>query len=211
MPPEAPAPFPDQRDRAARAVYNPALAASLDQSLRDYWQKPDQVLNALGDLEGLEVADIGCGEGYFTLRLLDRVGPNGHVYATDIQQDVLNTLATQIDKDLKDRITLSLADEHSIGIPKPVDLIFLVQVFGEIDDPSDFIAKLSQIMAPHTRLVMIDSKHITDGNNGYTRPLNQNQLLDRLQALGLEPDPDYPIEAYDFLPKQFFYVLRRQG
>ncbi|MCB1049534.1 MAG: class I SAM-dependent methyltransferase [Acidobacteria bacterium] len=190
-----------------RQTYDPGLAAAFEQGQRDFWQKPDQVLDVLGDLDGLTVADIGCGEGYFTLRLLDRVGPEGTVFATDIQPDLLDRLAHSVPPEWASRLQLVLAEGDTIGIEGQVDLIFLVQVLGEVSHQRAFLSALSAIMGPTSRLVLIDSKHVTDPKTGYTRPLDQNRLLADLGSMGLVPDPQIPEENLQFLPKQFFFVL----
>jgi len=207
-PPVLPPFFPEQEGVTApsRASYNPALAAALDQGLRDFWQKPEQVLDALGDLNGLKVADIGCGEGYFTLKLLERVGPEGKVFANDIQQEMLYTLDSRIPDHLRERVVLVLGGQDT-GITEKVDVIMLIQVFGEISDRPGFLAQLKKIMHEKSRLVIIDSKHLTDPVNGFTRPLNLNKLIDEFRENGLVFPPEFQLENFRFLPKQFFFVL----
>ena len=56
---------------------------------RDSWQQPDAVIEALAIRPGSTVADIGAGGGYFSFRLADAVGPNGRVYAVDIDEDMV--------------------------------------------------------------------------------------------------------------------------
>ena len=65
---------------------------------RDRWQHPDQVLDELGVKQGSVVADVGCGKGYFTLKLAERVGSSGKVYAEDVQDDVLGNVRKEADK-----------------------------------------------------------------------------------------------------------------
>lgn len=209
-PPESPTPFPEPEGGQVplRGIYNPDLAAALDQGLRDFWQKPDQVLEALDDLDGLKVADIGCGEGYFTLRLLELVGEGGLVYATDIQDSVLRSLEAKIPPEFRNRVQLILSNAEHIGIPDKVDLILLVQVLGEVENRESFLRQLKHITHPSTRLALIDSKHITDPTNGFTRPVNLTRLLEELRASGFIIDPDYESSKFKFLPKQFFFVLR---
>jgi len=209
-PPSPPEPFPDQTGRMtpSRAVYNPELAASLDQGLRDFWQKPEEVLDTLEPLEGLTVADIGCGEGYFTLRLLPRVGPDGLVYATDIQPEVLRELEAAIPEPFRDRATLALGSEGKLGFDARADLALLIQVLGEVEDQRGLLAQIAGVMGPDSRLALIDSKHVTDPATGYTRPINLENLITQLDRAGFEWAPEYdPIEL-NFLPKQFFFVLR---
>lgn len=208
-----PAPFTanEQLDQRFRPLYNEELAAGEDRDMRNFWQKPRQLLDQLQPLEGLLVADIGAGTGYFTEHLAQRVGSAGHVIATDISQPVLETLAKEIKPELRGRVSLVLADEDRLGIETPVDLIWVVQVFGEIDDKSAFLGRLQAIMHRDTRLVIIDSKHLTDPVTGFTRPINLNALRQQFAAVGLEIAPGYPLGRFNFLPKQYCFVLRKAG
>lgn len=209
LPARPPEPFPTQSDNLIprRAPYHPQLASAFEQGRRELWQKPDKVLDSLGDLEGLVVADIGCGEGYFTLRLLERVGPTGHVFATDIQKELLAELEQRVPAQWSDRLTVVLSTEDEIGIEQQVDLILLIQVLGEVTHQKLFLTNLQRIMHPGTRLALIDSKHITDPQSGFTRPLNVPNLISELEALGFRLAPGYDRSEFDFLPKQFFLVL----
>ena len=72
--------------RATRRLFPPEDLGLLEAPDRDAWQKPEQIMDALGIADGSAVADIGAGGGWFTLRLARRVGPNGLVYAQDIQR-----------------------------------------------------------------------------------------------------------------------------
>lgn len=202
-PAEPPAPFPEE---PPRQIYNPELAAGLDQGLREFWQKPDEVLDALGELDGLKVADIGSGEGYFTMRLLNRVGPTGKVYATDIQQEVLDKLASRIPRHLLGRVECILSTPEDTRINTTVDLVLVIQVFGEVPDRRNFLRQLKLVMHDKSRLVIIDSKHLTDPDSGFTRPLNFSQLVADLAEQGLVPAGEVQL---DFLPKQYFLVLKK--
>lgn len=212
-PPQSPKPFPEPRGALlpVRSIYNPELAAKLDQNLRDYWQKPDRVLDALGDLDGLTVADVGCGEGYFTLRLLERVGPAGKVLATDIQDNLLRQLEQRVPEVFKSRIELILSEPDRVGIEEPVDVILLIQVLGEIEGQVAFLDQLQNIMHEGSRLILIDSKHITNPETGYTRPLDYDKLRAGLQKSGFRVSEDVQEGGADFLPKQFFFILEKDS
>src|SRR4029450_12444290 len=77
---------------------NPRLFAPQDLGLleppdREAWQKPDQVMDALPVAEGTTVVDLGAGGGWFTMRLARRVGPNGRVYAVDVQRLMIEAIS----------------------------------------------------------------------------------------------------------------------
>src|SRR6186713_421871 len=79
-----------QRDKHAR-LFPPEQLGLLEAAGRDEWQEPDKVMDSLGIADGSRVADIGAGGGWFTIRLARRVGPNGVVYAEDIQPEMIES------------------------------------------------------------------------------------------------------------------------
>ena len=191
-----------------RGLYQPSFEVAFEGENRDLWQKPDQVMEevikTLGPLIGMKIADIGCGEGYFTKRLAREVGDAGRVFASDIQKEVLDRMISSLDPEIAGQVVPILANEESLGIPEPVDLVFLVQVLGEVPNQRQFLEQILEIMKPGAKLVLIDSKHITDPNTGYARPQNLSRLLSELEKEGLIT-ATAPLQ---FLPKQFFFILK---
>jgi len=64
-------------------------AANFERAERDEWQKPNEVIRVLGARNGMVVADIGAGSGYFSRRFAKAVAPGGKVYAVDIDKEIL--------------------------------------------------------------------------------------------------------------------------
>ncbi len=83
---------------------------------RNDWQQPDRVMSDLGMKPGTRVADIGCGEGYFTLRLARAVGPQGLVFAVDINARALAALKKQADQQLLTNVTV-VVSESTVDSP----------------------------------------------------------------------------------------------
>src|SRR6185503_4719912 len=79
-----------------RELFPPEDLGLLEAPDRAAWQKPDQILDALGIADGAKVADIGAGAGWFTMRLARRVGPNGTVYAQDVQPQMLAAIKRRV-------------------------------------------------------------------------------------------------------------------
>ena len=73
-------------------LFPPEQLGSLEGPDRDAWQRPDQVMDKLLIAEGSVVADLGAGGGWFTMRLANRVGPNGIVYAEDVQPQMIEAI-----------------------------------------------------------------------------------------------------------------------
>ena len=74
--------------RSETRMFPPEKLGELEGPDRDLWQKPEQVMDALGIADGTTVADLGAGGGWFTVRLARRVGPQGVVYAEDVQEQM---------------------------------------------------------------------------------------------------------------------------
>src|SRR3954453_13971204 len=64
----------------------------LERSQRDGEEMPEAALDAIGIQKGMTVADVGAGVGYFSIRMANRVGPEGKVYANDVQPEMLAML-----------------------------------------------------------------------------------------------------------------------
>ena len=92
----APAPSEDPDGRYGNPSNLDEYIAELSSPARDAWQKPDQVVGALGLKAGETACDIGSGPGYFTLRLARAVGPSGLVYAIDVESRMLQALRERI-------------------------------------------------------------------------------------------------------------------
>src|SRR5512139_444783 len=73
-------------------LFRPEDLGLLESADRDTWQKPDQIMDSLGIADGAHVADVGAGGGWFTVRLARRVGPNGVVWAEDVQTEMLEAI-----------------------------------------------------------------------------------------------------------------------
>jgi ubiquinone/menaquinone biosynthesis C-methylase UbiE len=131
----------------------------LDRNERETEENPDEALSIIGIKKGSSVADIGAGSGYMTVRLSKRVGSNGVVYASDIQQPMLDIL----DKRLKSsRITnvqlvLGAPDDPKLP-PASIDLALLVDVYHEFSQPQAMLRGIHQALKPGGRLVLLEYK-----------------------------------------------------
>src|SRR5688572_30864029 len=85
---------PQQHSR----LFRPEQLGMLEGPDRDAWQRPDQVMDALLIGEGSKVADLGAGGGWFTIRLANRVGPNGIVYAEDVQRRTIDSIKRRMQR-----------------------------------------------------------------------------------------------------------------
>src|SRR3990172_11178745 len=84
-----------KRERPGK-LFSPSKIPLLEDTGRDTWQKPEELLNALNIKKGHAVADIGAGSGYLTVKISERVGATGTIYAADIQQEMLDYISKRL-------------------------------------------------------------------------------------------------------------------
>ena len=129
----------------------------LERSEREDEEAPDVALNVLKIAKGTSVADIGAGSGYLTVRLAARVGPAGHVFATDVQPQMLNILARRLSDRKITNVTLieGTLDDPKLP-PASVDLALMVDVYHELSQPQAILRHLREALKPGGRLVLLE-------------------------------------------------------
>jgi predicted methyltransferase len=126
----APTPRPDVVVRLKRRL----KAAMLSGPGRDRWQQPNRVIDTLGIEQGMGVADIGLGGGYFTMRLARAVGAEGWVYAADTDADLRSLVADRAAAGEWTDVTTVAPPQHEPDLPEP-DLAIIVDAFHHLLDP----------------------------------------------------------------------------
>jgi ubiquinone/menaquinone biosynthesis C-methylase UbiE len=123
---------------------------------RDAWQQPEQVMNALGIANGARVADLGAGGGWFTVRLARRVGPNGRVYAEDIQPQMIESIARRVSKEGLTNVRTVLGTPNDPRLPTDLDAVLIVSTFAEMTDPVALLKNVAGLLKPNGRIGIID-------------------------------------------------------
>ena len=91
----------------------------------------------------MSVADIGAGEGYYTVRLSPMVGPKGRVLAEDIVPRTINALAQRVQRERLDNVAIKLGQPNDPQLPAgSFDRIFMIHMYHEIARPSEFLWNL---------------------------------------------------------------------
>ena len=130
---------------------------ALENPKRDLYQKPQQVIAALGIKPGEVIADIGAGSGYFTFRLAHHVGDKGKIYAVDVSPDMILHLNRRI-RELKARNVVSiLADADDPLLPEAsIDRFFFSDSWHHIDAQANYLSLIKRMLKPGGEIVMID-------------------------------------------------------
>ncbi|WP_343343354.1 methyltransferase domain-containing protein [Sphingomicrobium sp. XHP0239] len=125
---------------------------------RDRMGEAEQVMELAGIEEGMNVADIGAGEGYYTVRLSPRVGASGRVVAQDIQPSVRDALAQRVQREGLANVLVGLGEGDDPRLPrKSFDRIFLVHMYHEVTEPYQFLWNLRQSLNDDGLIVVVDA------------------------------------------------------
>jgi predicted methyltransferase len=133
--------------------------AQQDWAERDKWQRPTEVLDALGVKPRSIVADVGAGEGYFTFHLAERVGPQGRVYAEDIREDVLAKIRSQAAKQGLHQVETILGTPSDPRLPdKALDAVLVVNAYHEMLEFDAMLQGMFRALKPGGLLAIIDAE-----------------------------------------------------
>ena len=120
-------------------------------------EHPDEALDLIGIVKGSVVADVGAGVGYYTAKLAKRVGPEGKVYANDIQIEMIERLKRNMSQQKIDNVIPVLGAEDDPRLPRDaIDLVLLVDVYHEFSKPVAMIDHIRDSLKPGGRLVLLE-------------------------------------------------------
>ena len=171
---------------------------------RDEWQKPDDVVAALGLVPGSQVADLGSGSGYFTLRLARAVGPSGRVYAVDVDEAMNDSLRERLAEEGVDNVHVVLGEYADPKLPDgKIDLVFTSNTYHHIQDRAEYFRKLKGDLAPGGRVAVVEY----DGTKGFFvrwmgHSTSKELILSEMQEAGYRVSEDLGI-----LERQSFIVF----
>jgi len=150
---------------------------------RDRSGEAEDVMQLAGVKPGMSVADVGAGEGYYTVRLAKVVGPKGRVLAEDIVPDVRDALSDRVQRERLDNVSVKLgtADDPMLPIAS-FDRVFLVHMYHEVASPYAFLWHMREGVRPDGLVIVVDSN----------RPVRQHGmppdgLRCEFAALGMQP------------------------
>ena len=129
---------------------------------RDRLGEAEQVMKLAGVAPGMWVADVGAGEGYYTVRLAPAVGPRGRVLAEDIRPDIRDRLAQRVQRERLDNVAVRLGrPDDPMLPPRSFDRIFLVHMYHEVTSPFAFLWHLREGLKPGGLVAVVDSDRPT--------------------------------------------------
>jgi ubiquinone/menaquinone biosynthesis C-methylase UbiE len=173
---------------------------------RDKYQKPDEVVNALGLKAGEIVADIGAGSGYFSRRFAKAVTPGGFVYAIDIDPEMLQYIQKRAKKESQPNlVTVLCAMDDPMLAPDSVHLIFICNTIHHITGRPEYYQKLMRSLKPGGRLVIVDyHKRELPVGPPVGIKISEEDMKKEITAAGFKLSQDL-----DLLPYQYFLIFSK--
>jgi ubiquinone/menaquinone biosynthesis C-methylase UbiE len=185
-------------------LFAPVDLGLLEAPDRDAWQKPEQVMMALGIADGSVVGDLGAAGGWFTIRLARFVGPNGLVYAEDVQRQMIEAIDRRVKREGLPNVRTVLGDTEDPHLPaNRLDAILIVETYHEMEDPVTLLRNAARALKPQGRIGIIDYKKegLGPGPSLEDR-VDPETIVRDARAAGL-----HLIARENFLPFQFFLIF----
>jgi ubiquinone/menaquinone biosynthesis C-methylase UbiE len=157
---------PDPFPAAHRPVATIVSSRWSTEEARDRLKEADTVMDRAGIAKGMTVADIGAGEGYYTIRLAQRVGPEGRVLAEDIIPATRDALAQRVARERLATVSVRLGEPADPKLPDAsFDRILMVHMYHEIEQPYEFLWRMRPSLKPDGMVVVVDADRPT-ANHG---------------------------------------------
>jgi len=177
---------------------------------REAWQQPSRVMSDLGLKQGTRIADIGCGDGYFSLRLARVVGQEGSVFAADINERSLSSLKAQSERQHLTNVVIVISECTNARLPSAcVDAVLICDVLHEMPEAQRLPMINSAVWAlrPEGFLYLIDYRKSRDVKfDPYEKLISRDDLIRVCTEAGLTLDAEY-----HYLKYQVFLRFRKAG
>ena len=158
----------------------------------------NRVMDILGLQPGKNVADIGAGSGWFTVRAAKRVGSNGKVYAVDINADALHYIQDRLQNEQLHNVTTILGREDDPLLPaNQIDGVLLLKTYHEVAKPVALLRNLRSALRPGAKVGVIDRN-----GNGENHGIDRKVVIEEAARAGFELTA-----SYDFVKDGMDYFL----
>lgn len=169
-------------------------------------QPPLPILDAIGLKPGMVVGEIGAGTGRMTMWLADRVGPEGQVYANDVNKDALGQLASRCENEGLGNVKTVLGEVEDPRLPAAaLDMVFMINVYHHAENPVALVRNAIASLKPDGVLAIVEcdpDKVDWGAEEGCTR---KEDMIHELDQAGYEV---LRIEGEGFLREDNIFLGR---
>jgi ubiquinone/menaquinone biosynthesis C-methylase UbiE len=188
-------------------VMGPGGILWLERTERETEEQPQLLLDALEIEPGQTIADLGAGSGYYSFRIAPLVGPSGKVLAIDIEPAMLDVIARRASRERIANIATVRATARDPNLaPRSVDLLFMVDVYHELEYPYEVMTRVRAALKPGGRVALIEYR--AEDPQVAIKPLHkmsERQARRELQAAGFRH-----VKTVRTLPLQHLIVFESE-
>lgn len=149
--------------RADRPTSPPGGTEFSTEEARDNRNEANTVMSLARIVPGMTVADIGSGEGYYTVRLAERVGAKGRVLAEDIDAGARDRLAQRVLRERLDNVSVRLGTPDDAKLPEnSFDRVFMVHMYHEVGEPYAMLWRMRPALRAGGQVIVVDVDRPTD-------------------------------------------------
>jgi ubiquinone/menaquinone biosynthesis C-methylase UbiE len=181
-------------------------AAWLTRDSRQREEDCKLLLKKLDIKPGQFICDMGCGNGFYTLKLAQLTGKKGKVYAVDIQQEMLDMLQRRARAAKAENIVSLLGGETDPHLPEnALDLVLMVDVYHEFSQPEAMLKSIRKSLKPDGRIALVEFR--SEDPNVPIKPehkMSKQQILKEFPANGFQL-----VGQFDGLPWQHLMFFSR--
>ena len=170
---------------------------------RDSWQKPESIMDSVGIKSGMIIGEIGAGEGYFTFKMVKKIGSEGHIFANDIVQSKLDYIDRKCKEDKINNISTIHGEEDDSLLPiDSLDMVIMVYTFHDIENPVIFLKNLRKRLKPETPVVIVERDPERYGHE-------YNHFYKKEKIIRIVQEADYILKKiYSFLERDNIYIIQ---
>ena len=204
--PTVPPPLTEYKGRRIAQTMHYLGAEWLTRESREREEQCSLMLANLGVKPGMTVCDMGCGNGFYSLKLAELVGPQGQVLAVDIQPEMLSLLNAQAEREGVTNIRPILGTLVDPTLPAgQVNLIVCVDVYHEFSHPEHMLRAMREALAPQGQLVLVEFRA-----EDPTVPIKPLHKMSKQQILKELPPNGFKLsKQFDRLPWQHMMFFER--
>jgi len=190
----------ENQNRAETARIFPAAGRPVPSILGNQWSTEDardkvgeaeKIMDAARIMPGMTVADIGAGNGYYTVRLADRVGESGRVLAQDIDQKAIDKLAERVARENLGNVSIKTGEPHDPRLPaQSFDRIFLVHMYHEVREPYAFLWNLRPALNKTGEIIVVDVNQPVEQHGMPPKQLFCEFETSGFQLIGFSEQPE---------------------
>ncbi|MGD9782631.1 MAG: methyltransferase domain-containing protein [Kiritimatiellia bacterium] len=178
---------------------------------RETWEKTSRIMEALDVRPGQSIADIGSGPGYYTFKFSRLVGPEGQVFALDINDLHVAYLSNFVAKTQLGNVQTVLSDVENAIITNSVDMAFLCSLYHVIYTTSTEPAKdslvesIKRMLKPDGRLAIVDNGLVDDATLPYHGPyISRDLLVAQIEHYGFALE-----KSLQIIPQRYLLLFRK--